>query len=99
LFGTTIRGNITLADASLPLDRVVEAAKLAQIHDDIMAMPLGYETLLVDGGASLAGGQRQRVALARSLVQQPSILLLDEATSALDAITESRIHKSLAALP
>lgn len=99
LFGTTIRGNIALADPTLPLEQVIQAARLAQIHDDVSAMPLGYETILVDGGASLAGGQRQRVALARALVQQPAILLLDEATSALDAITESRIHKSLAALP
>ncbi len=99
LFGTTIRANIALADPATPLERVTEAAKLAMIHDDIMAMPMKYESILVDGGASLAGGQRQRVALARALAQQPAILVLDEATSALDAITEAQVHRNLAALP
>ena len=99
LFGDTLRRNIALADQDMHLDRIVEAAMLACIHEDIAAMPLGYETILVDGGASLAGGQRQRVALARALVHQPAVLLLDEATSALDALTELRILKNLAALP
>ena len=61
-------------------------------------MPMGYDTLVTDGGGSLSGGQRQRVALARALVHRPAILLLDEATSALDAITESQVHQHLAAL-
>ena len=99
LFGTTIRANITLADPALPLEQVIQAARIARIDDDVVAMPLGYGTVLVDGGASLAGGQRQRVALARALVQQPAVLLLDEATSSLDAITESQIHRNLASLP
>jgi ABC-type bacteriocin/lantibiotic exporter with double-glycine peptidase domain len=98
LFGTTIFENIALSDPSLPLQAVKEAAQLARIHDDIMAMPLDYRTPLVDRGASLSGGQRQRIALARALVRKPSILLLDEATSALDAITERQIQQSLASL-
>jgi len=69
-----------------------------RIDEDIFAMPMGYETILADGGGSLSGGQRQRVALARALVHQPVILLLDEATSELDVITESRVQCSLAAL-
>jgi ABC-type bacteriocin/lantibiotic exporter with double-glycine peptidase domain len=77
---------------------VVEAARLAHIHEEIQAMPLAYDTLLADGGASLSGGQRQRLALARALVTQPAILLLDEATSALDAIAETAIQRSLAQL-
>jgi ABC-type bacteriocin/lantibiotic exporter with double-glycine peptidase domain len=64
-----------------------------------MAMPMGYDTPLVDRGASLSGGQRQRLALARALMRKPAVLLLDEATSALDAITEGQVQQSLASLP
>jgi ATP-binding cassette, subfamily B, bacterial len=95
LFAGSIRSNIALTDPDLPLDRVIEAARVAQIHDDIMAMPMGYETLLAEDGGSLSGGQRQRVALARALVRRPSIIVLDEATSQLDALTELRIMESL----
>jgi ABC-type bacteriocin/lantibiotic exporter with double-glycine peptidase domain len=98
LFGTTIRDNIALADPALPLAAVIDAAQRACIHEEIVAMPMGYDTLLVDGGASLSGGQRQRVALARALVHDPQILLLDEATSALDTITEHRVQVELARL-
>ncbi|HYO67576.1 MAG TPA: peptidase domain-containing ABC transporter, partial [Archangium sp.] len=65
-FGSSLRDNITLASPELPLERVIEAAKLACIHDDIMAMPMQYDTLLVDRGSALSGGQRQRLALARA---------------------------------
>jgi ATP-binding cassette subfamily B protein len=61
-------------------------------------MPMGYETMLLDGGGSLSGGQRQRVALARALVHHPAIILLDEATSELDTIIENQVHRNLAAL-
>ncbi len=98
LFGTSIRHNIALADPSLPLHQVIEAAQIAQIHADITAMPMGYDTMLADGGVSLSGGQRQRIALARALVRRPAILLLDEATSALDALTERRIQQQLETL-
>ena len=98
LFGASIRSNIALADPGLPLERVIEAAKLAHIHDDIQAMPMGYDSVLADGGTSLSGGQRQRLALARALVHRPPIVMLDEATSGLDAVTEQAIQVELARL-
>jgi ABC-type bacteriocin/lantibiotic exporter with double-glycine peptidase domain len=97
-FGFSLRDNITLSKPELPLQRVVGASKLAHIHDDILAMPMQYDTLLVDRGLSLSGGQRQRLALARALVHSPAVLLLDEATSALDSITESQVQKALASI-
>lgn len=97
-FGQSIRAAIALADPTASLERVIEAARLAQIHDDIISFPMGYDTILFDNGASLSGGQRQRVALARALLMNPAVLLLDEATSALDTITEERVHNSIASL-
>jgi len=98
LFGATIRQNIALSDPAMPQEMVIAAAKLACIHDDIVAMPMGYETQLVDKGASLSGGQQQRIALARALAPRPTILLLDEATSDLDGVTERTVHHNLSAL-
>jgi len=98
LFQGSIRSNIALTDPSLPLDRVVHSARQACIHDDIDRMPMGYDTLIADGGSSMSGGQRQRVALARALVHKPAVLILDEATSALDAETERRVMDNLTRL-
>jgi len=98
LFQGSIRSNISLTDPALPLDRVVGAARQACIHDDVDRMPMGYDTLIADGGSSLSGGQRQRVALARALVHKPAVMILDEATSALDAETERRVMDNLARL-
>jgi ATP-binding cassette, subfamily B, bacterial len=98
LFGSSVRENITLTNPELPLEAVAEAARIACVHDDIAAMPMGYDTQLHDGGASVSGGQRQRIALARALVSRPSILLLDEATSELDTVTEQKIYANLDAI-
>jgi ABC-type bacteriocin/lantibiotic exporter with double-glycine peptidase domain len=98
LFGATIRANIALANPDLPFERIVEAARLAAIHDEIAALPMGYDTVLADAGTSLSGGQRQRIALARALAGRPKVLILDEATSALDAVTEQTIQHNLRSL-
>ncbi len=98
-FSTTIRSNISLGDRLIAKADVVEAARLACIHDDIEAMPLGYDTLLTSGaGTSISGGQAQRLALARALCRKPPLILLDEATSALDAETERRVFENLSTL-
>jgi ATP-binding cassette, subfamily B, bacterial len=95
LFAGSIRAAIQLPDPTATLDRIIDAARLAVVDEDIRAMPMGYDTVLSDGGASLSGGQRQRVALARALVHKPALLILDEATSALDSETERRVMRNL----
>lgn len=97
-FAATLRHNIALAHPEAPLHRIEEAARLAEIDADIMATPMGYDTMLADRGESLSGGQRQRLAIARAVLSKPSLLLLDEATSALDPETEARVMRNLDAL-
>ncbi len=98
VFNGSIRQNITFYNPELSLAQVIEAAKIAGLHDEIMQMPMGYETMVSEQGSTLSGGQRQRLALARALVHAPVILLLDEATSSLDVITERVVERNLDAL-
>ncbi|KGR55873.1 peptidase domain-containing ABC transporter [Xanthomonas vasicola] len=95
LFAGTIADNIAFFDPDVTLERVVNAAKLAELHDDIVTMPMGYESLVGDMGSSLSGGQRQRLVLARALYRAPQILILDEATSQLDQACEARIDRAV----
>ena len=98
LFHGSIQENISFNSDNLTYDEMVYAAKQACIHDDIIQMPMGYDTIIAENGASLSGGQIQRIALARALAQKPKILLLDEATSHLDANTEQKIERMLSSL-
>lgn len=97
LFAGTIAENIAFFDPQIEQARVEEAARLAIIHDEITAMPMGYESLVGDMGSALSGGQKQRVLLARALYRKPQLLVMDEATAHLDAANEGRVNESLKA--
>ena len=94
LFADTIFENIRYGKPDATMDEVVEAAKRAEIYDDIVAMPQGFETYVGERGTLLSGGQKQRVAIARIFLKNPPILILDEATSALDSVTEAKIQQA-----
>ncbi|MBQ9625956.1 MAG: ABC transporter ATP-binding protein, partial [Treponema sp.] len=94
LFAGTVRENIAYGNPNASEDEIILAAKRAEIHDDIIKMPDGYDTLVGERGLKLSGGQKQRVSIARCFLKNPPILILDEATSALDSATEMKIQKA-----
>ena len=98
LFANTIFENIRYGRPDATEAEVTEAAKKAEIYDDIMAMPNGFQTYVGERGTLLSGGQKQRVAIARIFLKNPPILILDEATSALDSVTEAKIQRAFDAL-
>jgi ABC-type transport system involved in Fe-S cluster assembly fused permease/ATPase subunit len=95
LFNDTIRANIAYGRVDASEDEIIHAAKLAHIHEFILAMPDGYQTIVGERGLKLSGGEKQRVAIARTILKNPSILIFDEATSALDTQTERAIQANL----
>ncbi|MDH4247124.1 MAG: ABC transporter ATP-binding protein/permease [Deltaproteobacteria bacterium] len=98
LFNDTVANNIAYGNIECPRDQVITAAKSAFAHDFIMAMPLGYDTPVGEGGIQLSGGQRQRLSIARALIKDAPILILDEATSALDSESEMEVQRAIDAL-
>ena len=94
LFADTIFENIRYGRPDATMEEVMEAAKKAEIYDDILAMPNGFDTYVGERGTLLSGGQKQRVAIARIFLKNPPILILDEATSALDSVTEAKIQRA-----
>lgn len=92
LLNRSILDNITLKH-EVTSQKIEEVCKAVQIYDEIMAMPMKFNTIISEMGSNISGGQRQRIALARALINNPSIVILDEATSALDTINEERITK------
>ena len=92
LFAASIMENIRYGRPDATTDEVIQAAKQAEIYDDIMAMPQGFETYVGERGSMLSGGQKQRISIARIFLKNPPVLILDEATSALDSVTESKIQ-------
>lgn len=99
LFSGTLRDNIRYGRPDAGEEEVIAAAKVAQAHDFISAMPEGYDTQVSQRGANLSGGQKQRIAIARAVLMQPSVLILDDSTSAVDVETEVRIQDALEATP
>src|SRR5687767_1549715 len=98
LLSGSVADNICLFDHVFDQERMFECARIARVHEEIMAMPMAYNTLIGDMGSSLSGGQKQRVLLARALYRQPKLLVMDEGTAHLDAATEQVVNASISSL-
>jgi ATP-binding cassette subfamily B protein RaxB len=95
LLSGSIADNICFFDPAYDQDRMIECARLAGVHDEVLAMPMTYNSLIGDMGSSLSGGQKQRVLLARALYRQPKLLFLDEGTAHLDTERETEVYRNL----
>ncbi len=98
LFSASIRENIAYGRANASEQEILEAAKAAHIHDFILSLPKGYDTVIGERGVGLSGGQKQRLAIARALLMDPKILILDDSTSSVDTETEYLIQQALSNL-
>lgn len=98
LFNMSVKENIKLGNENASEEEIIEAARLANANDFIMALPDGYDTILENGGNNLSGGEQQRLAIARAFVRKANILLMDEATSSLDNENESQVQEAAAKL-
>jgi ATP-binding cassette subfamily B multidrug efflux pump len=96
LFDATVTNNIAYADPWAEEARIVSAARTAQIHDHVAALPLAYETRVGERGVALSGGQRQRMSIARGVAPGPGVMIFDDSTAAIDAVTEARVREALA---
>jgi ABC-type multidrug transport system fused ATPase/permease subunit len=95
LFSSTIKENIAYGDVDASMDRIIEVAKAAQLHDFIQALPEGYDTWVGERGDTLSGGEKQRLSIARTLLVNPSVLILDDSTASVDSETERLIRQAL----
>ena len=95
LFSNIISENINLAFEELDMDKIIQSTKDADIYDNIMDFPMGFETIVGERGVTLSGGQKQRTSIARALIKNPDILILDDCLSAVDAKTEAKILQNL----
>ena len=94
LFTGSVKDNIGYGNPNASMEDIIKAAKMAEIYDDILNMPNGFDTNIGERGTLLSGGQKQRIAIARIFLKNPPILILDEATSALDTVTETKIQNT-----